>query len=30
MGHFVAILGTIIGVIILLLIYGVDWKQLKK
>jgi hypothetical protein len=30
MGHFIAIIGTIAGVLLLLAVYGIDWKKLKK
>jgi hypothetical protein len=30
MGHFIAMIGTIAGVLLLLAIYGIDWKRFKK
>jgi hypothetical protein len=29
MAHFIAIIGTVIGVALLLAIYGIDWKKKK-
>jgi hypothetical protein len=29
MGHFIAMIGTIAGVLLLLAIYGIDWKKKK-
>ena len=29
MGHFIAIIGTMIGVALLLAVYGIDWKKKK-
>lgn len=29
MEHFIAMAGTVLGVILLLVVYGVDWKNKK-
>jgi hypothetical protein len=29
MGHFIAIIGTVLGVALLLAVYGIDWKKKK-
>jgi hypothetical protein len=29
MAHFIAIIGTVLGVALLLAIYGIDWKKKK-
>jgi hypothetical protein len=29
MGHFIAMIGTIAGVLLLLAVYGIDWKKKK-
>jgi hypothetical protein len=30
MEHFIAMTGTVLGVALLLAIYGIDWKKFKK
>jgi hypothetical protein len=30
MTHFIAMIGTVLGVLLLLAVYGIDWKKLKK
>ena len=30
MEHFIAMAGTVLGVALLLAIYGIDWKRFKK
>jgi hypothetical protein len=29
MGHFIAMIGTVAGVLLLLAVYGIDWKKKK-
>jgi hypothetical protein len=29
MGHFIAMIGTIAGVLLLLAVYGINWKKKK-
>lgn len=30
MEHFIAMAGTVLGVALLLAVYGIDWKKLNK
>jgi len=30
MEHFIAMLGTVLGVALLLAVYGIEWKRFKK
>jgi hypothetical protein len=29
MAHFIAMIGTVVGVLLLLAVYGIDWKKKK-